>query len=451
MAPCSTDELYEPQRFDSLRRRTARMIKPFIGLLLLAGFYGLLCLPFLGKTLLESLATAPSILQDYYPVSRPEIYEGSSTRQVTLGVADKIYVISLATRKDRRADMEHLRRHLGLAWAYIDATPSHTPIVMSILEAVRVIRQTFGFPQPVIAPGEDHGDLNDTMDGTPVSDPQQSTKFAWPSDIDQMASSTAPIDLWGEAGWPGRLVPMQATSSKVDPQPLLSATHDFSAPADNVTEHKILSPSRVGCWYSHMTLIHSIANTNVDFGRHGATLILEDDVDMERDIHKDLRYLWPFLPSDWDIVFLGHCWSNESFYPPISSVYRHDSGRLVTLTSTQSPPFFNISSRRHQLHPSRSPKCTHAYVLSHTGARRLLLHLRHPLFAYSRAIDQAFSWLVESGRLKSFSVVPSLVVQRKVRKSDVMNGVGSAWRESLVNGVFPVGKPERRDGVSSIA
>jgi hypothetical protein len=88
------------------------------------------------------------------------------------------------------------------------------------------------------------------------------------------------------------------------------------------------------------------------------------------------------------------------------------------------------------LHPSYGPKCTHAYVVSRRGARRILLHLRHPPFAYSRAIDQALMWLVQSGRLKSFSVVPSVVVQRKVGESDILNGAGSEWKETLIRGVF---------------
>jgi len=74
------------------------------------------------------------------------------------------------------------------------------------------------------------------------------------------------------------------------------------------------------------------------------------------------------------------------------------------------------------------------------GARRFLLHLRYAPFAFSRAIDQAFAWLIESGRVKgAFSIVPSLVVQRKVRASDVFRGKGgkgSRWKEPLRNGIL---------------
>ncbi|KIJ60543.1 hypothetical protein HYDPIDRAFT_117069 [Hydnomerulius pinastri MD-312] len=88
------------------------------------------------------------------------------------------------------------------------------------------------------------------------------------------------------------------------------------------------------------------------------------------------------------------------------------------------------------LHPSFGPKCTHAYALSLSGARRLLQHLRYPPFAYSRTLDQALAWLIRSGRLRSYSVVPSVVVQGKTVSSDILTGIGSEWREGLQNGVF---------------
>ncbi len=91
------------------------------------------------------------------------------------------------------------------------------------------------------------------------------------------------------------------------------------------------------------------------------------------------------------------------------------------------------------VHPSFAPKCSHAYALSRAGARRILLHLLHPPFLYSRALDQAFSWLVQSGRLKAYSVVPSVVVQHKLSRSDIdggEKGLGSGWKEELVYGVL---------------
>ena len=127
--------------------------------------------------------------------------------------------------------------------------------------------------------------------------------------------------------------------------------------------------------------------------------------------------------------FSGHCWSNESHYPALDP--KDETGTNLS----SSVPSANTS----RLHPSFAPKCTHAYALSRSGARRLLLHLRYPPFAYSRALDQAFAWLVQSGRIRAYSVVPSVVVQRKVGGSDVtygQEGMGSGWREGLLRGVF---------------
>jgi hypothetical protein len=103
-------------------------------------------------------------------------------------------------------------------------------------------------------------------------------------------------------------------------------------------------------------------------------------------------------------MFPGHCWSNESTNPPLPV-------RQASPPSSTSFPYWrNISAKVHEppngqpstelvyrLHPSHAPKCTHAYILSRTGARRLWMHLRYEPFAYSRALDQAIAWLVASG------------------------------------------------------
>ncbi len=108
----------------------------------------------------------------------------------------------------------------------------------------------------------------------------------------------------------------------------------------------------------------------------------------------------------------GHCWSDESTKPPISP---------------SSP-----------IHPSTGPKCTHAYAVSPKGARRLLLHLTYPPFAFSRALDQAFAHLIRSGRINAFSVVPSIVIQRRERNdSDIWaTSEGSGWKEMLKLSAF---------------
>lgn len=129
-------------------------------------------------------------------------------------------------------------------------------------------------------------------------------------------------------------------------------------------------------------------------------------------------------------ILLGSCWSNESYYPPLDNPAELRPFRFSHL---------KLGARTTHIHPSRAPKCTHAYALRSSGARKLLQYLQYPPFAYSRALDQALAWLVLDGKVRSFTVVPSLVVQRKVSTSDIdqgNSGFGSSWKEILYNGVL---------------
>jgi hypothetical protein len=119
----------------------------------------------------------------------------------------------------------------------------------------------------------------------------------------------------------------------------------------------------------------------------------------------------------------GWCWSGEWGNAPIGE---------FTPPGTAQP---------NALRPATAPQCTHAYAVSVPGARRLLAHLEHPPFAYSRAIDQAYAWLVRSGRVAAYSATPQLAVQRKADKSDISTWEPH-WEEALYNpafaGVLPV-------------
>lgn len=67
---------------------------------------------------------------------------------------------------------------------------------------------------------------------------------------------------------------------------------------------------------------------------------------------------------------------------------------------------------------------------------RILAHLRHPPFAYSRSVDTALEWLIRSGRIKSYTVVPPPMIQRKMAKSDVTLVDFVRWEETLENGAL---------------
>ncbi|KAH9477871.1 hypothetical protein JR316_0010103 [Psilocybe cubensis] len=329
----------------------------------------------------------------------------------------QIYVVSLPGRGARKADMERLRGALGLQWKYYDATYSNSALIGKILHWVENVRAKLlsAIPSTDSDVSGSLGNDDSYSDG----DIHAEDVLFWPEYLEDIAQSNLEIPLLDPLIWaqPVRRPPYE---------PLTCSEQDFylldKAP-DEVPEYKRLTSGRVACWHSHLSVLHLHANSlPTASGKGSIALILEDDVDMERDIMQQMEFLWKDLPEDWDMVFLGHCWSDET------------RGSLITKESPTNGSLPTWS----KMYTSTDPKCTHAYAVSRAGARRLLLHLTHPPFAYSRAIDQAYAWLIESKRIQSFSVVPNLAMQRKVTVSDVMEGgtVNNLWIDSLFNSVL---------------
>lgn len=235
-------------------------------------------------SLLASLAVAFVLL---ICLCRPYNSESSSK---SLGVADKIYVISLRNRYSRREDMEKLRLSLQLHWTYVDAMDASSPLVSQIMDWVNALRTG---PPHIL----DEGNITHV----PSKLLPDSITFAWPGDIETLANSKDKLDLWstGTGIWQS---PITSFLKPTPYPPIACATKNYSLTkyTTMLKEHLILTLPRVACWHSHLSVIHDIVNN--DFG---VSIILEDDVDMEQDIRNQLVYLWPTLPADWDILFLG--------------------------------------------------------------------------------------------------------------------------------------------------
>lgn len=207
----------------------------------------------------------------------------------TLGVAQKMYMLTLPARTDRRVRMETLRQALGLQWTYVDGLQSTNELTQKLWEWVLRVRE--GEPTVLSEndPSHDHP-------------PSGTTGFSWPDDIEDLALSSVPIDFWSDTVWstPAMVhnpTPYRPTGCAMDDYRILG----FNA---ELPEHLILTRARIACWYSHISVIHNIAN-NKDRDLDSAYIILEDDIDMEKDIVQRLKVLWRSLPADWDIVFLG--------------------------------------------------------------------------------------------------------------------------------------------------
>lgn len=188
------------------------------------------------------------------------------------------YVLSLPRRMDRRQEMEILRKSLGLTWFYYDAMDSENDTAHHILTHVKAIRDESVLEY-----------YNRTMQqvSKPVVLP-----FEWPKNIDTSS--------WTEqVSYTSQVVVTNLS------EPITCAVNDSTIiPYSPATRpHQILTLARIACWFSHLSLIQQIAYADDD---STVGVILEDDVDMERDIQARLSEIWKLLPGGWDIVFLGH-------------------------------------------------------------------------------------------------------------------------------------------------
>ncbi|KAF8816615.1 hypothetical protein BYT27DRAFT_7181425 [Phlegmacium glaucopus] len=207
---------------------------------------------------------------------------------MSLGVADNIFVISLRNRHRRRGDMEKLRMSLGLHWTYVDALDADAPLVSQIMDWVKALRT--GPPHILNTTRTASGLLPDNIN------------FAWPGDTDTLTNSRDKLDIWSTGVWP----PPTEVMKPAPYLPITCATKNYSLTEYNteLKEYLILTYPRIACWHSHLSVIHGIVN-NTPAGSSRVAIILEDDVDMEKNISEQMSYLWPSLPVDWDIVFLG--------------------------------------------------------------------------------------------------------------------------------------------------
>ncbi|THU88367.1 hypothetical protein K435DRAFT_680030 [Dendrothele bispora CBS 962.96] len=404
-----------------------------------AKFLGLKVIPYCLKRWIartESRSSGP-----VFPISKSFGLFGFDEQQDTQvyssqrsnSTSESIYVISLPGRPDRRAQMELLRVYMGLEWSYVSATSKDGEVVEQVMQNVDV-------SLPITLPFRWPSNLD--------------VKYAFP-DLTDVSFLDNPHSLSVGSITSNANAGIDTLSILYSQDPLVVATKDFilTPSHPNTPKWKVLTKSRVACWHSHLQVIQRVVHEQRnDHGKHKdneITIILEDDIDMEADIRQRLETIWDSLPIDWDILFLGHCWSDETHYPALSP--RLQPQARSSFHETPMDPGYRSKYSYPSLHPSYAPKCTHAYALSPNGARKILAHLSYPPFAYSRAIDQAFAWLVKSKRIKAYSVVPSVIVQRKDGKSDVwLPGVGdqaggSEWRDALVFGVFGT-RGEKRDG-----
>jgi len=161
-----------------------------------------------------------------------------------------------------------------------------------------------------------------------------------------------------------------------------------------------LGLSHKACYVSHYKVWELIAHH-----RYESALILEDDVDFEMNISSIMSKVHSDVPADWEMLYLGHCTDEGNIFFKLHNWLDKSLIRLFK---------------------SKEPGCTHAYAVSSLGVSKLL----RELINIKLPIDVELVRKIQAGKITSYSVQPSVIVQRKNfgDQSDVSPGtMGKMW------------------------
>ncbi|KAJ3862556.1 hypothetical protein EV359DRAFT_44923 [Lentinula novae-zelandiae] len=342
----------------------------------------------------------------------------------TLGTGG-LFVISLKRVENRHKQMESLARALDVDFSFFDATDYKSSGVYGLERLERILDR--------IRWQRDRLDEEDVNDDTVVAGnhPKPSDTnpnmildafpFQWSKDaLANLADPLAnELGISGADYWTLEMERLYAgedlDEAKVweEQHPMPSFWQDetwrksreawvnpsFVRNSLETTQH--LTLAEIACTDSHMRAIREIVRRKL-----GSAIIFEDDIDIEFSIERILRHEWSFLPSTWDILYLGHCWSGTEPDQPL------------------------IDPKATYLRKTRHTLCNHGYAVSLRGAHKLTRFLRSPDFAYSRPVDHLIKDLIQMHYLESYTFVPALVVQTKEDESQIRMGqTNSAWKD----------------------
>ncbi|KAK9234924.1 hypothetical protein V1525DRAFT_428189 [Lipomyces kononenkoae] len=196
-----------------------------------------------------------------------------------------------------------------------------------------------------------------------------------------------------------------------------------------------LNPSEVGCWRAHVNAWRYVLDSNLE-----TALIIEDDIDWDKNIHKVLQdlslqmqnnTLRRVLPTDhertsapygldWDVLFMGQC--NDQAYPNRRDlVQAYDDPNVPSRKDTEVPFLNQMASlgiegddvgKKRLLSPAYGPACTMGYAITRRGAQRLLLHLSY--MRLRGPVDLDIMWNLQDGNIRGYTVTPPLFAAWRV-------------------------------------
>jgi len=158
---------------------------------------------------------------------------------------------------------------------------------------------------------------------------------------------------------------------------------DYPLIFDSVKHGKLLKLSEISLVLKHCFILKEIVNKNYE-----SVLVLEDDVLLCNDFINDFNLYKKQLPDDWDLGWVGTCCD------------------LVGSTKDG----MNVCK-------SLGTRCTHAYIVSNNGAKKITTFLS--------SVDDAADWfynrLIIELNLNNYWFEPALAIQNKKYETTIQN------------------------------
>ncbi|KZS95197.1 hypothetical protein SISNIDRAFT_494577 [Sistotremastrum niveocremeum HHB9708] len=299
-----------------------------------------------GSSRNQRVLDASSIDTQHALTDAPEI-----KRWKLLGIADSIYVISDC---DPSFD-QHNRRHdvSDLSWAL------HFPIDwIDISNSEEMKNKEFNYPATATL------DEEETWEHDSKTGYRDQTHQVPNAEQIGMAEAEEAVE------WRQR-IPLPTS------HPSESSGTGTDIGSELVSEKNLMNSK--DRWHSHVLALREVIRKEDE-----VAIIFADDFDVEWDIEFILKETWEHLPSDWDIIYLGHCASQERL------------GDIVPYTSS--------------LHHSTRSCYSPGYVINYRSAKMIYQFLRSSDLSQTLSLDDAL-WELgarEIIKLNSYTFSPPI-------------------------------------------
>lgn len=216
----------------------------------------------------------------------------------TLGF-DHIYVVSVASAVQRRAQITKVAEAHGLNFQMFDAVAKDLPVIDWIADRVVETRETrrpilaskLGLPPDRIGGG--------APDSIWLQDNQPADGFDFPASQDGRWQINGQQLNWIDYLASIDIGELQSETTEAQIRDKLSDHVETAS-------HYQLTSGVIACFHSHIRMWQDMVSKG-----YRTALIMEDDVDLEWDMDRLVPNAMRALPEDWDIVYLGHCWSQS--------------------------------------------------------------------------------------------------------------------------------------------